>query len=754
MSATPGRQRSLLFLLVPAVFLVAAALMIAWRASAPSDGTVVTVGDAAVSSDGVRVTADTGGELWVGDEIVAIDGTELADRLAGGIGGPPVETGQVLSYDVLRDGRAITVDVRLEPAPVGDSLLAGWPSLLVTALLLLTSLAIFAARPRDPAAHAAITASAIGIATVSGAGYFQVEAIDLVAGGQFWRWFAGEICFALLWAAMLHFALAFPAITDRRNYRRRVLAGYAGSPLLYAMLGGFAFLAADDPVSRLSLAGSPALGALAVYPLLIVGVLVAKYVRHSDVMLRRRLRWLATSLGGGALIYLAVWTIPAAVSGTPLVPWEYQTLAFLAVPLAVAMAIVRHRALNIEVVISRSLVYGALSVALVTLYAGVVGLLHLLFGGQEQLWQQAAAAAIIAMAVRPLHQLLQSLVNRRLFGEQHDPYRVVSSLADRLENIGAPSEQLPVMVETIGTALRLPYVAIELEREIGNERVAAFGEPTTNLHSLPLSYQREIIGHLVIGRRRRWDGLGRRERQVLEEVARHAGTIVYTAKLTADLIRSRDRLVQAREEERKRVQRELHDGVGPTLAAVTFGLHAIRKAIGEASPAAPMLRRLQDSLNGATTEVRRLAHGLRPPALDQVGLLAATREYLETVGGSTGQPRDLHIEFEAPSSLPALPPAVDVAAYRIVCEAVTNVRRHAQASNCTVRLRADDDLHIAVIDDGVGIADGNGAGSGIGLRSMRERTTELGGRFRIEHPRSGGTSMEVLLPIGRGGNGR
>lgn len=133
---------------------------------------------------------------------------------------------------------------------------------------------------------------------------------------------------------------------------------------------------------------------------------------------------------------------------------------------------------------------------------------------------------------------------------------------------------------------------------------------------------------------------------MLAEVARHAGTVAHTARLTTDLLRSRDRLVSAREEERRQLLRELHDGVGPTLAAITLGLHASRRAIGESAPSAMLLAKLQDALNGASTEVRRLAHGLRPPALEKLGLRAAIEDYIGTIGHAPG----LTISYDAPEA--------------------------------------------------------------------------------------------------------
>ncbi|MFD8499301.1 histidine kinase [Amycolatopsis sp. NPDC059657] len=732
------RRDSVAIMLLSVAFLAIAAAGIAWRAAAPSDGTKINVGDAVTSSEGVTVqtiVADT--PLQVGDRIVAIDGRKPEDALKDGIGGDSVRVGQVLRYDIVRDGRAQSVDVTLREYPVLASVLRGWPSLLVNIVLLGTALVIFLVRPRDRAAQAAILPSSIGAATLAWSGYFQLQALDLVAGSQFWRWWGGQLTFALVWGGIMHFAIAFPEASAYRNYRRAVFAGYAGSIALYPLVAAFALITLDNPLTKLAVAGSPALPTVAVYPALIVVTLVIKYIRTRDPLTRRRMRWAATAVAGGAIVYLLVWILPAAIFGSPPFPIQYQTLTFLPIPLAVTVAILRHKALNIDVVLSRSLVYGTLSVGLVGLYVGVVTLLSQAFPPMDRLWQQAIAAAAIAIAVQPLRAWLQSIINRRLFGERTDPYHVVSSLAKRLEGVHAPAQQLEAMVETIGTQLRLSYVAIELDRTRGSEKAASYGEPTTESHRLPLTYQGELVGQLVIARR---GTLGRKERSVLAEVALHAGTVVHTARLTADLTRSRDRLVQAREEERRRLLRELHDGVGPTLAAVTLGLHAGRRSLPSGTAAEPLLERLQQTLSGAITEIRRLAHDLRPPALDSLGLLGAVEEYIGSVDG-----HGMAITLDTPPELPPMPPAVDVAAYRIICESLTNVTRHARANNCTVRIQAGSELLLEVIDDGVGIRERGGGG--IGLGSMRERATELGGEFKAEKMTSGGTRIRATLPL-------
>ncbi len=742
-----ARRVSAAYLLLTLALLGVAGWCLLSRSLAPSDGSAVNVGDSAVAMGAVLVTDhEPGSALRTGDVVVAIDGVALAGRVASPPGGAAVETGRQLVYRVARDGAEVDVLVTTRAYPLLAKLAEGWPTLLVIALLTTTSSAIFWHRPSEPAARAAALSAGMTVLSTAGASFFPLEALDLVAGGQFWRWYLGECAFALLWAAMLHFALAFPGATATRRYRLSVAAAYLGAPVLYGLTCLGAVLLFDEPVDLLSVLGSPAVPSLFAYPLVIIAVLAREYARSGDPTARRRLRWLAAALGVGATAYLAVWALPTMLGGGPLLPVRYHALAFLPVPVAVAAAILRHRALDIEVVLSRSLVYGGLSAGVVLAYIAAVTGLSLLFPPIDRVWPQAAAAAAIALLVQPLRNWLQGQVNKRFFGYADDPYRVVSTLASRLEGTRAPGAVLPGIVQTVAAALRLPYVAIEIQAKGRTEVAASAGVPAGETHQLPLTFQGERVGTLVIRGR---PVLRRRDRAALAEVARHAGTAVHTARLTRDLRRSRDRLVRAREEERRRILHELHDGVGPTLAAIALGLDASRRSVGAGTATGVLLARLRDEVQDAITEIRRLAHGLRPPVLDQIGLVPAIREYAGALASRTaqldGSDEGVTIMLEVPTVMPRLPASIDVAAYRIICEALTNVTRHARATSCAVRLWVDEDLHIEVVDDGVGLpARTHG---GVGLASMRERAAELGGDCLVAAEDRGGTRVLATLPL-------
>ncbi len=211
---------------------------------------------------------------------------------------------------------------------------------------------------------------------------------------------------------------------------------------------------------------------------------------------------------------------------------------------------------------------------------------------------------------------------------------------------------------------------------------------------------------------------------------------------------SRRRLVIAREEERRRIRRDLHDGLGPMLAAMTLRLDLTRDQVrADPATAESMLDGLKADTKTAVAEIRRLVRELRPPALDELGLLEAIRQRAGEFAAPNGsdEPARLSIAVEAPRPLPALNAAVEVAAYRIAVEALTNVVRHAGASHCIVRLTATRELELEVLDDGIGVDPSRPA---VGLSSMRERTAELGGSCSIDRQADGWTRVVARFPIG------
>jgi two-component system, NarL family, sensor kinase len=299
------------------------------------------------------------------------------------------------------------------------------------------------------------------------------------------------------------------------------------------------------------------------------------------------------------------------------------------------------------------------------------------------------------------------------------------------------------VIEQIASALRLPYVALETANGAQPQTLATTGTPGPTVERIPLYANGAWVGNLVAAPRRGQSRLTSRDRNGLGEVARIAATAVRQDQLTSELQRSRERLASDLAEERRRIRRDLHDGLGPNLATIVMGLDQTR-AVHRDDPerADELLRELKDQTREAIEDIRNLVYGLRPPALDDLGLLGAVRHILATTTARS----TLVVDLTVPSELPVLPAAIEVAAYRIVQESVTNVLRHARASRVDVTLTClDGELRVAVHDDGCGLP--HDAIAGVGLTSIRERVRDVGGRVSIRS--DGGTTVEASLPVER-----
>jgi len=304
---------------------------------------------------------------------------------------------------------------------------------------------------------------------------------------------------------------------------------------------------------------------------------------------------------------------------------------------------------------------------------------------------------------------------------------------------------VPWVAEGVSDALRVPGTRIELVR--GERVLASANHGTVNAKAgadtFPVLYQDQLVGRMIVSHRSPGQGLSGPDRRLLDDLLWHAGFAAHVVALTSDLQRSRQGAVAAREEERRHIRRDLHDGLGPVLAGLALGLEGAHDAVHRDPKAAEhLLADLGAQATAAIEDVRRLVYGLRPPSLDDLGLLGAVREQANRLSVPS---RGLVVRVDAPDRLPPLPAAVEVAAYRIVAEALTNVSRHAKAAHCGVEIRVSDALELLIEDDGVGIGPVNG--HGLGLSSMAERAAELGGICLVEPLTPSGTRVAARLPV-------
>lgn len=487
--------------------------------------------------------------------------------------------------------------------------------------------------------------------------------------------------------------------------------------------------------------------------------LVARW-RTAARDMRLQLMWVLYGLGLvlGAMTVFVADTLLEELSGidvvaTPL-PDVLLTAAVLALVIALGVAVLRHRLYDIDLVVNRTLVYGVLTAAVVATYVViVVGVGALVPGSDRTL--SLVATGVVAVAFHPARVRIQRVINRLMFGRRDDPYTVLSELGRELARSAAPGGTLQTVVDTVGEALKLPWVAVELDHRDGHAIRAEHGSPgdtrAADLVVVPLVHDDDVVGRLMAAPRSPHEPLRAKDRRLLEDVAYQAGAVAHAVRLTTDLQRSRERLVATREEERRRMRRDLHDGLGPSLASQTFKLDAALDRLDtDPEGVSRLLSSLKRETQQLVADIRRLVYDLRPPALDELGLAAALSAHAGHLDGAGGPAVDVVTE---PDPLPALPAAVEVAAYRIAHEAITNVVRHAAAGRCTIALSAAESrLLVCVEDDGVGIADDHRPG--VGLESMRERAEELNGTLTITSVHPAGTRVTALLPLGQSKVGR
>lgn len=311
-----------------------------------------------------------------------------------------------------------------------------------------------------------------------------------------------------------------------------------------------------------------------------------------------------------------------------------------------------------------------------------------------------------------------------------------------------PAESvLQTVVDTIGQTMKYPYVAISTYGDLPCAATYGSLPDTVGLTRFRLRFHGEPLGTLEVASRP-GEQLRDGDKALLDEVARQAGIAVRAARLTGDLQRSRERLVVTREDERRRLRRDLHDGLGPTLASLYQRIDRARALLARDPQAAErLLAETQEHAKTTIGDIRQLVYSLRPPALDELGLVPALEDGCRRLNG---HPEQLTIQIQS-AALPELPAVVEVAAYRIAIEAVTNTIKHAQARHCTIRLATLDSgnhsthLTVDITDDGIGVAIPMCAG--VGSSAMRERAEEIGGTLAVVADSPRGTAVRAELPL-------
>ena len=440
----------------------------------------------------------------------------------------------------------------------------------------------------------------------------------------------------------------------------------------------------------------------------------------------------------GQLMCLAVALLVTFAAVVGLVVWDTlacQVVVAVALPLGIATAVLRYAWFDLDLLVHRVAVWSVLTVAVVAAVAGAGWFVTRLVPDRWARFGDVVIVVALVLALDPGRRLAQRGVSRLLYGNRDAPARALSDLGQGLGSATA-RHSAEDLCRSVAAALALPWVGLRQE----GSTVAAWGRPTSAPFEISLrSDPRQTT--LLLCPRRAGERLGRADLRIVNAVAAQVEVAVRALALAEDLQGARERLVRSREEERKRLRNELHDGVGPALAGARLQVRALSRTTTDG------WGQVDDDLRCCADEIARLIDGLRPPALD-AGLSEALRR--EAARWSAGDVA-VRVDVGGLEGTPSLPAAVETAAYRIAAEAVSNAVRHAAAATITVAVErpspdGPDVLEVRVSDDGTGVL--HARDGGVGLTSMRDRAAELGGRLSIAVVPGHGTTVEAVLPIG------
>ena len=635
----------------------------------------------------------------------------------------------------------------------------GWLMLASGVLVALTGVADQYARLALVAHHGTLPGGvwALWLASWMWAPVFPAGAVPLffllVPDGRLlsrrWRWVAR---YAVVDAALL-----------------AVVAMLSGGPLQSGATGSPPLIGPNNPIGVLDpntvgAALSSVLWFSALLVFLSVAASLVVRLRRSRGVERQQVKWIAYALVGTAVVATPVNVLSPGVLPN-WAPDVANGLGFgVALPVSISFAIFKHNLYDIDVVVSRALVYGSLAALITTVYIGIaVGLGSLVGGGgKPNLGLSILATAVVAIGFQPVRERLQKLANRLVYGKRATPYEVLSSFGRRVSESYASDEVLPRMAQVLqeGTAadaatvwLRsgemLHPMATSPETYVGYEPLPMSDGVLPDLpgatQAIPVRHQGNLLGALSVVKRR-GEGMTSIEEKLVDDLALQAGLVLKNVGLTADLQRrvdelraSRQRLVAAQDGERRRIERDLHDGAQQHLVAVAVKLSIAHMQAGkDPEKARESVVALKGDVDDALETLRDLARGIYPPLLAEQGLPAA----LEAHARKATLPVDVHAENVA-----RYPQALEAALYFCSLEALQNVQKYAGATTATLRLRGDDGtLCVSIRDDGRGF-DVDTVRRGAGLTNMEDRLAALGGTLHIVSAAGKGTTLTATVPV-------
>jgi signal transduction histidine kinase len=502
--------------------------------------------------------------------------------------------------------------------------------------------------------------------------------------------------------------------------------------------------------------------------LLLFAILVAAVVvrfRRSQGVERNQLRWFAYAAASALVLILLVFPLGALGSGPSNVAWAVGASALsVLVPATIGLAILRHGLYDIDVFISRSIVFGSLAAFITSVYVAIaVGIGALVgSGGKPNLGLSILATAIVAVGFQPVRERVQKVANRLVYGKRATPYEVLSQFSGRVAESYASDDVLPRMARILAEGTAAEVAEVWLRGGDALDRAAVFPLQTSLRAAVPLNgaaemsipdadrsvavrHQGEVLGALTVTKRR-GEAITPIEVKLMDDLAHQAGLVLKNVGLTAELqarlveLRaSRQRLVAAQDGERRRLERDLHDGAQQHLVAIKVKLGLAEMLLGRDPDKARLtLEQLKGDANEALETLRDLARGIYPPLLADKGLPTALQ--------AQARKATLPVTIDA-EGIGRYPQDTEAALYFCILEALQNIQKYAQASSATVRLRKDgEELSVEVTDDGRGF-DVNATTRGNGLTNMEDRLDALGGTLHIVSSPGSGTTLRAVLPF-------
>jgi signal transduction histidine kinase len=489
-----------------------------------------------------------------------------------------------------------------------------------------------------------------------------------------------------------------------------------------------------------------------------VAFLIYRYRRVYTPLERVQSRWVIFGFAGMVLGVLGWGLFMEYLAFQPNSPRVWINLIAMPIiliitvvplPIALMMAISNEGLWRVDVVFNRTLVYAVVTAIILITYIFVIGLLNFIFNEDNNLLISLFATGTVAISFQAVCQWVQRGINRLMFGHRDEPQAILTTLSRQIQSAIIPEDLLVVSASVIGKFMRLPYVAIAIQHGEDVVTQAEYGTHSSPVQSYTLIHQNEAVGQLIVSQRSPSESLNTVDQSALVGIAQQLGAAVYAVRLQADLQSARERLVIAREEERRRLRRDLHDGLGPALASLPLKVDAALDLFDQdRDTSLRLLGEVKRQAQQLVSDVRQVVNDLRPATLDELGLIETVRGALAQMHSHVSAPQ---IRLDADDVPRHLPAAVEAAGYRIIMEAVTNVIKHAHAHHCQITLRFSQSparLQIVIEDDGLGLPEKVRAN--VGLRSMRERAEELGGTFEIQSGAAGSTCVQVSLPLPRG----